>query len=268
MNQRNSIIFAVSLVILIGGFTYLMASQEKSSLRQASLESALENVPVPSGATATGGAAASPSAAAQPATQSPNAQPQAEAQTAPPSSSTPTPPTAQDAAGKNDPASPTNASSTSNNSSIPDTSSWQTWKSAQFGAEMKYPAEYSVSEDFRNVTLTKGNITWKIRFYSNKDKSSFQTWYAGYFPAKDNNACNFAAGTLKVGTLSIDKVTLNSAAVTTAGSSPKCDAAGDYAISADSSQVVRVNTDKATSDMTTVNQMLETFKFDTDSAGA
>ena len=260
MNQRNSIIFAVALVILIGVFAYLMVSQEKSSLRQTSLESALESVPLPSGATATSGGTDSPSAAAPPATESPSAQPQVEAQ-APASAPMPTPPTTPNSSSQNDPTSASDATST------PDTSSWQTWKSTSFEAEMKYPSGYSALEDSRNVTFSKGDINWKIRFYSNKDKSSFQAWYVSYFPVKDNNACNFAAGSLKVGTLSTNKVTLNSSATTTAGSSPKCDAAGDYAISSDSSQVARVYTDKVSSDMTTVNQMLGTFKFDTASAG-
>lgn len=258
MSQRNGIIFALALVFLIGGFAYFMASEEKTTLQQSSPENILAAVPVPSGASAT--AATSPMAANQPAAESLSAQPQVEAQ-APVSSPMPTSSTTHDSSSQNDPA-PVNDSSLT-----PDTSSWQDWKSAPFGAEMKYPPGYSASEDSRDVTFTKDAVTWKIRFYSNKDKSSFETWYTGYFPAKDNNACNFAAGTLKVGTLSIDKVTLNSAATMTAGSFPKCDAAGDYAIGTDLSQVARVYTDKASSDMTTVNQMLGTFQFNTSNSG-
>lgn len=260
MSQRNGIIFTLALVVLVGGFAYLMVRQMRSSLGQASPESALENLPDPTANDAVAATSATPSApgaASQPAAASPSSQTPAATPT-PPSTATPAPPSSPA-----DPASnQTNSSADNKSASTPDTSSWQDWKNAQFDAEIKYPPGYSVTEDARDVLFAKGNVSWKIRFYTNKDKSAFETWYTGYFPAKDNNACNFAAGELKVGTLATDKVTLNSSAATTNGSSPKCEAAGDYAMSADQSRVVRVYTDKVASDMTTVDQILGTFQFD------
>lgn len=270
MSQKNSVIFTLALVFLIGGFIYLMIRQMSASLNQVSPQSALENLPNPTASAVSPTESAAPSVASSPAAQPTSAAPNAQSSTVTPtppsttspttaaSAATPTPPTSQGAIADSNPSKPAATSST------PDTSSWQIWKSASLGAEMKYPPDWNVSESGRDVTMTntKDNVSWKMRFYTNSNKSVFQTWYASYFPTKDNNACNFGTGTLKVGTLTTEKVTLNSTSTAVvAGSSPNCDAAGDYAISADQSQIVRIYTAKASSDMTTVSQMLGTFQF-------
>jgi len=126
------------------------------------------------------------------------------------------------------------------------------FESTKLKISFDYPKEVTVAESDKLITLTKPDISWKIRFYDNKNKKEFQSWYTSHFDIKTEADCIFSDGTVKVGSYTSKLVKASSDSV-------KCDGDGNYAINTDKSTVVKVELGKETAE--NANKILTSFKF-------
>lgn len=127
------------------------------------------------------------------------------------------------------------------------------FESSTLNASFDYPKDAVVSEGANLITIAKNSISWKIKFYDNKNKKDFQTWYADHFNIKTATDCSFTDATIKIGSYTSNLVKASSDSV-------KCDGDGNYAINTDKSKVVKIETGKETAD--NINKILASFKFE------
>lgn len=128
----------------------------------------------------------------------------------------------------------------------------QKFESSVLKVSFDYPIDALVSEGENLITLTQDGKSWKIRFYDNKNKKEFETWYKSHFDIETESDCSFTDPTVKVGSYTSKLVEAGSGDV-------ECDGAGNYAMSSDKSRVVRVDLGKETAE--NANKILESFKF-------
>lgn len=148
----------------------------------------------------------------------------------------------------------TNTASSDAGSTAPDR---KTYTSDALKISFDYANDLKFVEGTNLLTITGGEAGWKIRFFDDSKKQDIQAWFNGHYNIKDDPNCAFNDGTIKVGTYTSKSVVVGSSS--NAGSSPKCDDAGNYAVSSDSSRIVKVEKNKETTD--NINKMLTNFKF-------
>lgn len=151
----------------------------------------------------------------------------------------------------------TNLAGTQPQNIPPDTAETESTETKKFEStalkvNFDYPQDVSVSESGKIITITKADISWRIRFYDNKDKKDFQSWYTEHFDIKDVTKCTFTDATIKVGLY-------ESKLVKPATGKDKCDGDGNYATSTDKSKVVKVELGKEMAE--NANKILTSFKF-------
>lgn len=127
------------------------------------------------------------------------------------------------------------------------------YENKDLGISFDYPKDYAVAlEGNRIVTISKGDISWKIRLYDNKNKEDIQAWYGNKFNKEDNLDCNFSEPVIKAGTC-------EGKLVKSGIDKGKCADAGNYSINSDKTKVIRIYENNETSE--NINKVLEGFKF-------
>jgi hypothetical protein len=126
------------------------------------------------------------------------------------------------------------------------------FESTKLKVSFDYPKDVSVAEGSNLITVSKDKISWKIRFYDNKNKKDFQAWYTDHFNIKTEADCTFTDATIKVGSYESKLVKPSSDTV-------KCDGDGSYATNTDKSKVFKVELGKETAE--NANKILTSFKF-------
>jgi len=139
------------------------------------------------------------------------------------------------------------------NSAENNTTDKNNYQNEDLGISFDYPKEYAVVFDGnRIVTISKGDISWKIRFYEDKDKSDIQTWFGNKFSKEDNLDCSFMDPEIKAGTY-------EGKLVKSGIDKGKCADEGSYAINSDKTKIVKISLGKETKE--NINKILESFKF-------
>jgi hypothetical protein len=127
------------------------------------------------------------------------------------------------------------------------------YENKELGISFEYPKEYSVVSDGNKViTVSKGNISWKIRFYDDKNKEDIQIWFGNKFNKKDNLDCTFIEPEIKAGMY-------EGKLVKSGIDEGKCDDEGNYTISSDKAKIIRIYEGEETKE--NINKILESFKF-------
>lgn len=143
-------------------------------------------------------------------------------------------------------------SSDEENSETLEGSDTKKFESANLKASFNYPEDVTVSESGNLIIITKIGISWKIRFYENKNKKDFQDWHMSHFDVKAESDCSFNEGTVKFGTYTSKSVKVGS-------DSAECNGEGNYAINEDNSRIARADLGKET--VENANKILSSFKF-------
>jgi hypothetical protein len=134
-----------------------------------------------------------------------------------------------------------------------ETTDWQTYAEGNNKFEFKYPTDASVTPSGSLIRVSQKEKTWKMRLFSNKDKSDLSTWYTEEFSEKERKNCTLSdSGTLKVGSYETKYVNPNSGDL-------ECTKAGYFSISSDKKSVIRLEIGDET--VENVNKILATFKF-------
>jgi hypothetical protein len=134
-----------------------------------------------------------------------------------------------------------------------ETADWQTFAGGNSKFEFKYPADASVVPSGDLIRVSQKEKTWKMRLFSNKDKSDLSSWYTEEFSEKERKNCTLSdSGTLKVGSYETKYVNPNSGDL-------ECTKAGYFSISSDKKNVIRLEIGDET--VENVNKILATFKF-------
>lgn len=132
-----------------------------------------------------------------------------------------------------------------------DKADWKTFEGDGF--QFQYPPEAVVSNSGGLIRVTQNGATWKMRKFSDDDKTSLQTWYEAEFSVDERQNCTMAEqSTLKVGTYETKYVSPGT-------SDLECGKAGYFTVSSDSRYVLRIELGEAAAD--DANKILGTLKF-------
>lgn len=233
MNRKQGILFVVTLVILIGGFAFWFARMAKyESQNNSILEEKIR-------------AANEKDRSAQSLLESQKqAQTQAQAQ-------------AQSQPQTQDAVSPENSPINDPADSVPEENPEENKEKKEFTSEalkisLKYDADENlkISEETNLLTVSKEGKKWKIRFYEDKKKQDFESWYNDHYGNKDNPGCVYNEGAIKSGDYESKSVV---------SGSEKCEDGGNFIISADKSRKIKIYKEKETEE--NINKILEGFKF-------
>jgi len=230
MGKKGRLIFGILILVLVPAFAFVIWKETEND-GENYLEKELNKKTLPSIFPAQ-------NAAAQPKVQN-KIEPQNIPNPAPPENPTET---------KNEETPKKEADPAKNNSE-----DVNNYKNDNLGISFDYSKEYAVAFDGnKTITISKGNVSWKIRFYDNKNKEDIQVWFGNKFDKGDNLDCSFADPEIKAGAYEGKLVK----PVTDAG---KCADAGNYAINSDKNKVIKISEGKETKE--NINKILESFKF-------
>lgn len=126
------------------------------------------------------------------------------------------------------------------------------FESTDLKASFEYPKDVTVSESDNFITVSKGDASWKMRFYDNKNKKEFNEWYLDHYEIKNSANCTFTDAIIKVGSH-------ESKLVKSSSESNRCDGNGNFAISSNKSRIIKIEIGKETAE--NVNKILTSFKF-------
>jgi hypothetical protein len=133
-----------------------------------------------------------------------------------------------------------------------ETTNWKVYKDEKNKFEFKYPSEATVSSNGDGITISRGDIAWKIRVYKDDKNLDLQSWYIDYFSEKERKNCVLSSSTLKVANYETEYVNPNSGLLV-------CERDGYFSIDGNRKTVLKINLDKES--VENVNKILATFKF-------